>query len=125
MTKIHTPLNKQALDKLSRSVPGKVYTAINSVPCFEYWLLLHFVYRSKTYTGTGTKSACSRLINELLRYIPEYSKGAGGVFKTLMDHTEQAIANSKQALQEAEKNGTDNPITLMHGLVEYLTHLKD
>ncbi|MCU7934448.1 MAG: RloB family protein [Candidatus Thiodiazotropha sp. (ex Dulcina madagascariensis)] len=116
---------KQALDKLSRSVPGKVYTAINSVPCFEYWLLSHFVYSTKAYTGAGAKSACSCLINELLRYIPEYSKGAMGLFKNLMGHTEQAIAYSKRALQEAEKNGTDNPITLMHELVEYLKHLKD
>ncbi|MCU7924401.1 MAG: RloB family protein, partial [Candidatus Thiodiazotropha sp. (ex Dulcina madagascariensis)] len=69
--------------------------------------------------------ACSRLIDELRRYIPEYSKEARGLFKDLMSHTEQAIAFSKRALQEAEKNGTDNPITLMHELIEYLKHLKD
>lgn len=116
---------KQALDKLNRAVPRKAYTAINSVPCFEYWLLLHFVCSTKAYTSSGKKSACARIIDDLQKYIPEYSKGARGLFKDLMDQTEQAVAFSKRALQEAKNNRTDNPTTLMHELVEYLNHLKD
>ncbi|VAW74101.1 hypothetical protein MNBD_GAMMA13-305 [hydrothermal vent metagenome] len=115
----------QALDEISRSVPGRVFSSINSVPCFEYWLLLHFVFSTRSYTGAGAKSACARLIEELHRYIPGYSKGASGLFKDLMDRTDQAMASSKRALQEAQSNGTDNPSTLMHELVEYLKCLED
>lgn len=115
----------QALDEVSRSVPRRVFSSINSVPCFEYWLLLHFVFSTRSYTGTGVRSACARLIEELHRYIPGYSKGASGLFKDLMDQTDQAVAFSKRALQEARRNGTDNPSTLMHELIEYLKHLED
>jgi len=115
----------QALDEVARSVPRRVFSSINSVPCFEYWLLLHFVFSTRSYTGAGARSACARLIEELHRYIPGYSKGARGLFKDLMDQTDQAVAFSKRALQEASRNDTDNPTTLMHELVEYLQHLED
>ena len=115
----------QALDEVSRSVPRRVFSFINSIPCFEYWLLLHFVFSTRSYAGAGAKSACARLIEELHRYIPGYSKGASGLFKDLMGQTDQAVAFSKRALQEASRNGTDNPTTVMHKLVEYLQHLED
>jgi len=115
----------RALDEAARSLPKRVFSSINSVPCFEYWVLLHFVFSTRSYTGAGAKSACARLIEELLRYIPGYSKGANGLFKDLMDQTDQAVAFSKRALQEASRNDTDNPSTLMHELVEYLKHLED
>ena len=115
----------QALDEVARSVPRRVFSSINTVPCFEYWLLLHFVFSTRSYTGAGARSACARLIEELHGYIPGYSKGASGLFKDLMDQTDQAVAFSKRALQEASRNGTDNPTTLMHTLVEYLQQLED
>ncbi|MGB5306686.1 MAG: RloB family protein [Gammaproteobacteria bacterium] len=115
----------QAMDEVSRSVPRRVFSSINSVPCFEYWLLLHFIFSTKSYTGAGAKSACACLIEELHKYIPGYSKGARGLFKDLMDQTDRAVANSERALQDAERIGTDNPSTLMHDLVEYLKHLED
>ena len=115
----------QALDEVSRSVPIRVFSSINSVPCFEYWLLLHFIFSTRSYTGAGAKSACACLIEELHKYIPGYSKGARGLFNDLMDQTDRAVANSERALQDAERSSTDNPSTLMHELVEYLQHLED
>ena len=33
-----------ALNTIATVQPRDTFIAINSVPCFEYWLLLHFVY---------------------------------------------------------------------------------
>ena len=119
------PSYAQAMDEISRSLPRNVFSSINSVPCFEYWLLLHFIYSTRSYRGAGGRSACSRLIDDLRGYIAGYSKGDRGLFKTLIGQTDQAVAYSMRALDAAARTGTDNPTTLMHELVEYLRHLED
>lgn len=113
-----------ALAQIDKLKPANTFKAINSVPCFEYWLLLHFVFTTQPFSSTGEKSACARVIDELRKYISAYAKGNQGVFKELMPQTAQAIAWSKNALQQARNSGTDNPTTLMHELVEYLQNLK-
>lgn len=114
----------QALTDISNAKPTNKFKAINSVPCFEYWVLLHFTFTTKPFTQAGGKSKCACLIEELRKYMPGYCKGDHGVFHELMGHTPQAIAWSKRALHQASQNGTDNPSTLMHDLVEYLQQLK-
>lgn len=47
---------ESALDETSKAKPKNVYQAINSVPCFEYWLLLHFEFTTKPYASSGAKS---------------------------------------------------------------------
>ncbi len=32
----------RALDEVKQAKPKNIFTAITSVPCFEYWLLLHY-----------------------------------------------------------------------------------
>ena len=104
--------------------PSGVFQAIPSVPCFEYWLLLHFTYSTRPCTHSGGKSACDCLIGELRNYMPGYAKGGKGIFNQVMGQTERAVAYSMRALKEARKAGTDNPTTRMHELVEYLKQLK-
>ena len=41
---------------------GKPFHAVTSVPCFEYWLLLHFGYTDHPFDAAGRKSACDNLI---------------------------------------------------------------
>ena len=114
----------QAMSKAETARPPRVFKAVPSVPCFEYWLLLHFVFSTRPYSASGGNSACANLIRELQNHIPGYAKGDEGVFKTLMDKTSRAIANSRRALSQAEDSNTDNPTTRMHELVEYLQQLK-
>ncbi|MFO9208400.1 RloB family protein, partial [Legionella pneumophila serogroup 1] len=40
--------------RVKKSIP--IY-AITSVPCFEYWILLHYVDTASPYNGVGSKSA--------------------------------------------------------------------
>ncbi len=102
------------------------FTAINSVPCFEYWLLLHFVYTSKPFIASGNKSICDKT-NEELKIkgrLPDYQKGALGIFEKLISGLETAKINAQRALKDSESNQTDNPSTRVHILVNYLQSLK-
>jgi len=87
-------------------------------------LLLHFEFTTRPFTSTGAKSACASLIEDLKKYLPDYTKGVTGIYQQLTVQTDRAIAWSKRALQQAQNNGTDNPTTYMHELVEYLRQLK-
>jgi len=99
--------------------PGSQLIIIKSVPCFEYWVLLHFKETTKPY-GKGKNSPCDELIKELKRLFPEYSKGMGKLYALIGDKTGFAIVNAKKTIKAAQKTGTDNPTTEMHLLVEHL-----
>lgn len=116
--------NQQALDEISGKKPKDIITATTSVPCFEYWLLLHFEYSTAPFIGTGGKSACSRLINELKKYLPAYQKGGESIFVQLLDNQPQAIAYAAKSLRAADKSGDDNPSTKIHELIQYLQSIK-
>ena len=104
--------------------PKGVFVSINSVPCFEYWLLLHFNFTTKPFEASGNGSSCVNLIDELKKYLPDYEKGDDNIYSDPSGQMERAIAYSKRALIQAEKSGSDNPSTLVHELVEYLQDLK-
>jgi len=113
-----------ALQAVKIAKPKTKFFAINSIPCFEYWLLLHFVYSTQPFCGTvGAKSAGDQVLEELKKYIPDYAKGDNGYFESLISQLPQAIVYSKRSLKAAEASGTDNPFTLVHELVEYLQEL--
>ena len=99
---------------------------IVSTPCFEYWILLHFIYTTKAFGASGD-SPCQELIdNELKQYIPNYEKGDSSILTGLVrEQLNTAIAHAKQAFYEATRRGTENPKTEMHILVEYLKNLKN
>ena len=99
---------------------------IISNPCFEYWILLHYVYTTKIF-GTSGNSPCQELIStELKRYIPDYEKGNASMMANLVqDNLGRAIANAIRSFETAERNGTDTPKTEMHLLIQYLRNLKD
>jgi len=99
---------------------------ILSVPCFEYWIILHFIYTTKPF-GVSGDSPCQELIdNELKQYIPNYEKGNITMLTDLVQsQIDVAIANAKRAYNEAIKRGTENPKTEIHILVEYLKNLKN
>lgn len=114
----------RAIDALSSSTPKDTYFTINSVPSFEYWLLLHFVYSTRPYTALPGNSSGNQVLTELKNYIPDYEKGRHTIFSDLTEQLEQAKNYAKRALQESERNQTDNPSTRVHELVEVLQNLK-
>lgn len=94
------------------------FEAIASVPCFELWLLLHFVdahaplHRNEVY-------------EMLTQHLPDYAKGQGGHWAATKDRRE--IAHLRAAVRAAATTAHDGaePFTDMHRLVSLLIHLKD
>lgn len=114
-----------ALTVIKSMKPKDVFASINSVPCFEYWLLLHFEFTTKPFEADGNGSSCANLIDALKKYLPDYAKGDKNIYSDLSGQIEQAIAYSKRALKQAKENATDNPTTNVHELVEYLWNIKN
>ena len=99
--------------------------AITSVPCFEFWILLHFRYTSASYNSIGNQSACDRVVGEVRRHFADYAKGNRNVYDRLADRREMAIEHAKRLLKENATTGATNPATRVHELVEYLCNLKE
>jgi len=113
-----------ALRAVAIAKPKGTFYGITSVPCFEFWLLLHFVYTTKPFYGTvGSRSGGDQVTAELCKYIADYAKGDNGRFEQLIGQLPQAIIYSQRVFEVAQANNTDNPSTLIHVLVEYLQNL--
>jgi hypothetical protein len=92
------------------------FRAIASVPSFELWLLLH-------YEDIQCSLHRDEVLQRLIKYIPNYRKGANGVFK--ITRNQLAIA-TQRALNLSKKFNahTNEPYTAIVNLVELLTTLK-
>jgi len=114
----------RTLQEIASQKPHNCFFAITSVPCFEYWLLLHYIFSTKPYVGLPGNSAGTQMVAELLGYFPEYQKGRSAVFTERIGELEFAINNAKRSLQAAEAAHTDNPTTRVHELVEFMRDIK-
>ena len=94
-----------------------------SWPCFEYWLVLHFVYLRRPYGKAGGRTRSQNCVRDLKRHLRDYTKGSAGVYRTLEGRLESAKRNAKRALADAEKTGRPDPSTEVHCLVAYLQSL--
>lgn len=106
---------------------GNPIYAISSVPCFDYWLLLHFTKTSKPYRQKGRKSAGDQIKSELRKYIKNYREGDKDIFKKAQlngGDWKEAFKRAKQIDGLQQKSGTDNPSTKIYELVDYLLSLK-
>jgi hypothetical protein len=121
---------KRAINKLKTYTPKHkdkskpLCQAIISTPCFEIWLLLHFIYTTKSYVTSEKKSAAELVISDLIKKLPLYSKSVSNWFNHLVDKQQVAIKNAKKLQEYNVKTKSTNPATNMHELVEYLINLK-
>ena len=100
---------------------GRKILTIPSVPCFEFWLLLHFTYTTKQFDAPAGGSICDTVIKELKKYLPEYQKGNKDIFEKIQDKLNIAISNAHKVEEFNQTSGADNPSsTSVHLLVEYL-----
>ncbi len=102
---------------------GRPLNAVVSVPCFEFWLLLHFGYTEKPYSSTGNKSVGNAVVSDLKKKpgFTKYDKGMVGVFKLLAPNLEQALKHAQQlAAHRAGNDEHPNPSTQVHLLVNRL-----
>lgn len=112
------------MDLIRRAVPKNTFVAITSVPCFEYWLLLHFNYSTQPFSALPGNSPCAQVIDALKNFMPGYGKGDRDIFTRLVGQLPFAIDNAGRALRAARANDTDNPSTRVHELVRFLQNIK-
>jgi hypothetical protein len=118
---------KDAVIKVqSQQLPdGSTIEAITSVPCFEFWLLLHFKETAKPYSASGKKSACDNIIRDLKAHMPHYKKGNADVFAATYPFIDEAIKRAERLEKRQKEAVTDNPSTKVHRLVGYMQTLKN
>lgn len=97
---------------------------IVSVPCFEYWLLLHYQNTTQPFSGNGQDiSPCKECIRQLKLKLPNYEKGTQGIYHLTKDKLETAIKHAKQIVHQKTEEYS-NPITYFHELIEFLQRFK-
>jgi hypothetical protein len=123
---------KKALDRIHAKILRKrngspaLFRAITSVPCFEYWLLLHYDYRTAPFHPAQSRSPCDAVIAALKQGpIHDYEKASRGVYAQTKSRLQQAIQNAERAARAATSAGTDNPTTSMYALVKELIELAE
>lgn len=104
---------------------GIEFVAIPSIPCFEFWYLIHFKDKSRSYSGST--SPCSELIKDLRRVpgFENYDKSKSvQYFRLLAKHQNRAISKAKSILSEAKKDGVreffEDPSTRIHIVIQAL-----
>lgn len=92
-----------ALDKKLKNSERKLvrFVAVPSVPCFELWLVLHYV---------NQQAFCDRheMYRKLRQEIPTYDKGRQGIFALTEARTKDAISRAELLRERyAPHSGTD------------------
>ena len=118
-----------AVDKLKTlKSNGKPLQGIISIPCFEFWLLLHFGYTSKPYASKGKKSIGDAVVSDLKKKsgFSKYKKRMTGVFELLEGKLDDALKYSERLAKEQKDDGEHcNPSTKIHELVNRLKLISD
>ncbi|MGU9957109.1 MAG: RloB domain-containing protein [Arenicellales bacterium WSBS_2016_MAG_OTU3] len=94
----------ETVERISKLEPRGIFYAAVSVPCFEYWLLLHFKYTTKPYAATGNSSVGDAVLKELKEVMPKYKKNDNNIFKSLSSKIETAKTNAAKSLKDAKNS---------------------
>jgi hypothetical protein len=120
---------QHALGLIRQALPENVFFAANSIPCFEYWLLLHFCETTKAFAGQGNVSVGGMVEKELKKYWSGYGKGLpdayAGLKKLSPEGEARALERARRVLTTAQATGAENPSTMVHELVAYLIAIKN
>ena len=84
-----------------------------SIPCVEFWLLLHFEFTDAPF------SDCDAVIRRLVQHLPGYTKNDPRQVPPLLERLEQAMQHA-QRLESQRTTIGDNPYTSVHHLVRHL-----
>jgi len=113
---------KSALNSIEQQKKGLIRA--DSIPCFEYWLLLHFEYSTASYYGRS-KSPGKAAVGALKSKIPDYEKSYDGILDCTYDNISAAVVRAEDSIAAAEKARTDDPSTYVGRLVQRLLNLAE
>jgi hypothetical protein len=94
-----------------KNQPLPIQEAI-SIPCFEYWVLLHHVRTDAPF------HCCADAIDQVRNYMPGYEKADAAVVRQLMARVDDALANAKWVEGRAKDNDY-NPYTSVHQVLAH------
>ena len=119
----HTCFDK-TIEEISRMKGGQ-FIAVPSIPCFEYWLLLHLKHTARCYESIVGNTAANQVLSELKAFplMADYEKGCTGVFGKLFNNLEVAKKRAAKINQQTREIGEECPTTEMHELVNYLQNI--
>lgn len=115
----------EAMRTIREQKPKDTFFAINSVPSFEFWLLLHFACTTTPFKATGKTSSGKAALKALQAHMPKYEKGSQNTFAELRPRLETAKTNADIANAAAKAGKTDNPTTQVHVLLEFMENMKN
>jgi len=106
----------KTLDRaLSKAKSNGLLVAL-SVPCFEFWYLLHFAYTTRAF------GKCGEVVKELCRHIRGYRKGKVEL-DMLWPNLPAAVANAQRVREDNKKTGAASPMTDVDLLIEKLIEM--
>lgn len=121
------PTYSEALNRvhqINQKLKSTLFFAIISVPCFEFWILLHFEFSTAPIVRQGEQSPGDLAKKKLRKYLPNYSENNKDIYQQTKPYLEEAILRAKKVEATSEKEERENPRTTVHLLVEYLRNLK-
>ena len=105
------------LRKEERKVKKRI-VPIYSIMSFEYWLILHYQKTRKPF------ESAKKCLEELKKYMPNYTKEDKDLYFIVLDKQEKAIKNAKEIRKEWGDDivgiEEQNPSTEVYRLVERL-----
>ncbi|HBB55891.1 MAG TPA: RloB domain-containing protein [Hyphomonadaceae bacterium] len=113
-------LNRAAAldEKLKNNDGQKVRViAVPSVPCFELWLLLHFI-------EIHAFSHRHEIIQRVATHIAGYEKGLEGVYAATEPMLALAMERARRLKHRFDPRQGDDPVTLVHEVVELLRSIR-
>lgn len=102
---------------------GQPFKGVVSVPCFEFWLLLHFGFTDKPFARKGDKSVGNTVVSDLKtkQGFAKYDKGMEGVFGLLKSKLPAALKHAiTLAANPVDHSKHPNPSTQIHELIARL-----
>lgn len=108
-----------ALDNRHKNDDGQKvrFIAIPSVPCFELWLLLHFVEIHAFFHR-------QEIIQKVCVHIADYEKGSEAIYAATGPKLALATARAKHLRQRFDPRTGEDPVTLVHEVVELLRTIR-
>lgn len=109
-------------DEAIRKCQSSRYKKLNirpvySIPCFEYFILLHFEYTTSLFLN------CESVIQRLRVHLPSYSKSSENSMNQIVLLNESGVLHSRRANAQAHIDMTTNPRTLCHEIFDVINNL--
>ena len=108
----------QSINNARQLAKSNGFSVIESDPCFEFWLLLHFTCYTAPIVRKANKSPADECVRILKQHITEYDKSKiNEYFTKLLQHIESAKNNADKVRLDLQSTGASNPCTDLDKLI--------